>query len=82
MWTSTDNVPKNTPVKPPIKNKNKNGKSRYDFQYEDKEGYKITIEGLSRSFDKEFCSELWHWFLAVRCYRQHYRWDDNEADEK
>ncbi len=27
---------------------------RYDFQYLDKEGYKITIEGLSRSFDKEF----------------------------
>ncbi len=37
-----------------IKSKLANGKSRYDFQYEDKEGYKITIEGLSRSFDKEF----------------------------
>ena len=37
-----------------IKKKLKNGKSRYDFQYEDKEGYKITIEGLSRSFNKEF----------------------------
>ncbi len=34
--------------------KNKNGKSRYDFQYMDREGYRTTIEGLSRSFDKEF----------------------------
>ena len=30
------------------------GKTRYDFQYRDKEGYKITIEGLSRSFNMEF----------------------------
>ncbi len=37
-----------------IKSKNGGGKSRYDFQFEDKEGYKTTIEGLSRSFDKEF----------------------------
>jgi len=28
--------------------------ARYDFQYVDKEGYKTTIEGLSRSFDKEY----------------------------
>lgn len=37
-----------------IKKRDKNGIARYDFQYLDKEGYKITIEGLSRSFDKEF----------------------------
>ena len=30
------------------------GNSRYDFQYCDKEGYRVTIEGLSRSFNKEF----------------------------
>jgi ribonucleoside-diphosphate reductase alpha chain len=36
-----------------IKNKNENGKSRYDFQYCDKDQYRVTIEGLSRSFDKE-----------------------------
>lgn len=29
-------------------------KSRYDFQFEDRDGYKVTIEGLSRSFDKEY----------------------------
>ena len=37
-----------------IKNKSKDGESRYDFQYIDKDGYRITIEGLSRSFDKEY----------------------------
>lgn len=31
-----------------------NGKNRYDFQYEDKDGYKVTIEGLSRTFNKEY----------------------------
>ncbi|MDP2088221.1 MAG: adenosylcobalamin-dependent ribonucleoside-diphosphate reductase [Flavobacteriaceae bacterium] len=36
------------------KKKDKDTKSRYDFQYEDKEGYKVTVEGLSRSFDKEY----------------------------
>ncbi len=28
--------------------------TRYDFRFEDKQGYKTTIEGLSRSFNKEF----------------------------
>jgi ribonucleoside-diphosphate reductase alpha chain len=37
-----------------IKNETPSGKSRYDFQYVDKEGYKVTIEGLSRSFNKEY----------------------------
>ncbi|REG90231.1 adenosylcobalamin-dependent ribonucleoside-diphosphate reductase [Winogradskyella sediminis] len=37
-----------------IKQRNNDGSSRYDFQYIDNEGYNITIEGLSRSFDKEF----------------------------
>ncbi len=37
-----------------IKNRDKDGVSRYDFRYVDKEGYKTTIEGLSRSFDKEY----------------------------
>jgi ribonucleoside-diphosphate reductase alpha chain len=30
------------------------GKNRYDFQYMDKGGYKVTIEGLSRTFNKEY----------------------------
>jgi len=37
-----------------MKNKNEDGKKRYDFRYKDKDGYNITIEGLSRSFDKEY----------------------------
>lgn len=28
--------------------------SRYDFKYQDKGGYNVTVEGLSRSFEKEF----------------------------
>lgn len=36
------------------KTKSEGGKSRYDFQYLDKDGYKVTIEGLSRSFNKEY----------------------------
>ena len=37
-----------------IKNKKEDGSTQYDFQYEDNEGYKVTMGGLSRSFDKEF----------------------------
>ncbi len=37
-----------------IKNRTENGTSRYDFQYENKRGYKTTIEGLSHKFNPEF----------------------------
>jgi ribonucleoside-diphosphate reductase alpha chain len=37
-----------------LKNRNDDGSARYDFQYIDSDGYKTTIEGLSRSFNKEF----------------------------
>ncbi len=37
-----------------LKNKNENGLSRYDFQYQNKRGYKTTIEGLSHKFNPEF----------------------------
>jgi len=37
-----------------IKNRDEEGHSRYDFQFLDKDGYKITFEALSRSFDKEY----------------------------
>ena len=37
-----------------LKNRNELDQSQYDFQYEDKDGYKVTIEGLSRSFDPEY----------------------------
>ncbi len=37
-----------------IRNKSEDGRARYDFQYEDKDGYKTTIEGLSRTFTQEY----------------------------
>ncbi len=37
-----------------IKTRREDNSSQYDFQYEDKDGYKVTMGGLSRSFDKEF----------------------------
>ena len=37
-----------------IKNRNEDGSSRYDFQYQNKRGYKTTIEGLSHKFDPEY----------------------------
>ncbi len=37
-----------------LRNKTIDGRARYDFQYEDKDGYKTTIEGLSRTFNKEY----------------------------
>ena len=37
-----------------IKNRNEDGTSRYGFQYQNKRGYKTTIEGLSHKFDPEY----------------------------
>ena len=37
-----------------IKANDEEGNSRYDFRYTDSQGFKVTIEGLSRSFNKEY----------------------------
>ncbi len=37
-----------------IKSRNDDGTSRYDFQYQNKRGYKTTIEGLSHKFNPEY----------------------------
>lgn len=37
-----------------IKQKNEDGHSRYDFQFENKRGYKTTVEGLSEKFNPEY----------------------------
>jgi len=37
-----------------VKNRTEKGKSRYDFQFEDRGGVMQEYRGLSRSFDKEF----------------------------
>ena len=37
-----------------IKHYNPDGTKRYDFQFENKRGYKTTVEGLSEKFNKEY----------------------------
>ena len=37
-----------------IKKLDENGKKRYDFQFENKRGYKTTVEGLSEKFNPEY----------------------------
>ncbi len=37
-----------------IKQVNEDGSSRYDFQFENKRGYKTTVEGLSEKFNPEY----------------------------
>ena len=47
-------LPKNVTHGIIIKNTDENGNKRYDFQFENKRGYKTTIEGLSERFNPEF----------------------------
>lgn len=47
-------LPKNVTSGHIIKNIDENGNKRYDFQFENKRGYKVTIEGLSEKFNKEY----------------------------
>ncbi|MDX9750884.1 MAG: adenosylcobalamin-dependent ribonucleoside-diphosphate reductase [Flavobacteriales bacterium] len=37
------------------------GKSIYDLEYADDEGYRVTVQGLSRTFDKEF----WNYAILI-----------------
>ncbi len=37
-----------------IKTTDEEGRKRYDFQFENKRGYKTTVEGLSEKFNKEY----------------------------
>jgi len=37
-----------------LKNKDEQNQNRYDFQFKDRDGYRVLIEGLSRSFNKEY----------------------------
>ena len=37
-----------------VKSVDENGKKRYDFQFENKRGYKTTVEGLSEKFNPEY----------------------------
>ena len=47
-------IPKSVNTGRIIKNVDENGNKRYDFQFENKRGYKMTIEGLSEKFNKEY----------------------------
>ena len=47
-------LPKSVTYGKIIKNVDEDGTKRYDFQFENKRGYKTTIEGLSEKFNKEY----------------------------
>ena len=47
-------LPKSVTTGRIIKNYDEEGNKRYDFQFENTRGYKMTIEGLSEKFNKEY----------------------------
>ena len=47
-------LPKNVSKGTIIKSYDEDGKKHYDFQFKNKRGYKMTIEGLDGKFDPEF----------------------------
>ena len=47
-------LPKSVTTGRIIKSYNEDGTKHYDFQFENKRGYKMTIEGLSEKFNKEY----------------------------
>lgn len=47
-------LPKSVTMGKIIKSVDENGAKRYDFQFQNKRGYKTTIEGLSEKFNKEY----------------------------
>lgn len=47
-------LPKNTSKGKIIKCVNTDGTKRYDFQFENRRGYKTTVEGLSEKFNPEY----------------------------
>lgn len=50
-----------------IKNRDENGRSRYDFQYVDKFGYYNTLGGLSHMFNKEY----WNYAKLISSVLRH-----------
>ena len=59
-----------------IKARNEDGTSRYDFQYENKRGYKTTIEGLSHKFNPEF----WNYAKLISSTLRHGMSIENVVD--
>ena len=50
-----------------VKYKAEGEKSRYDFVYIDKDGYKVTMEGLNRAFNREF----WNTSKLISAFLRH-----------
>ncbi len=50
----TRSIPKSVTMGYILKERNEDGKSRYDFQYIDRYGYKNTVGGISHMFNKEY----------------------------
>lgn len=50
-----------------VKHKADGEKSRYDFVFIDKDGYKVTMEGLNRAFDREF----WNTSKLISAFLRH-----------
>ncbi len=52
-----------------IKEKDKNDveHKRYDFEYVDRDGYKVTMQGLNRAFNREF----WNYSKMVSAFLRH-----------
>jgi ribonucleoside-diphosphate reductase alpha chain len=47
-------LPKNVSTGTIIKSRDEDGKKHYDFQFKNKRGFKMTMEGLDEKFDPEF----------------------------
>lgn len=66
-------LPKSVTTGRIIKNIDEEGNKRYDFQFENKRGYKTTIEGLSEKFNKEYwnyaklISGVLRWRMPIDC---------------
>jgi len=59
-------IPNNVESGEIVRNK-KDGKTRYDFTYKDKDGYAVTMEGLNRAFDREF----WNTSKLISAFLRH-----------
>jgi ribonucleoside-diphosphate reductase alpha chain len=56
-------LPKNLTKGKIIKQVNPDGSKRYDFQFENRRGYKTTVEGLSEKFNPEY----WNYAKLISC---------------
>ena len=74
-------LPKSVTTGRIIKSYDEDGTKHYDFQFENKRGYKMTIEGLSEKFNKEYWNyaKLISWKNGVERALKKYVQDGTEA---